>query len=87
MYWDVINVKPLGDYTLSVKFQDGLEGEVDMAKLVKSPNAGVFAKLADPAEFARVYVEDGVVMWPGELDLAPDAMHHQIKDNRTWVLG
>ena len=26
------------------------------------------------------------VTWPGELDLAPDAMHTEIKKNGCWVL-
>jgi hypothetical protein len=34
-----------------------------------------------------VRVVDGVVTWPGELDLAPDAMHLAIKDGGEWVLG
>jgi len=26
------------------------------------------------------------VEWPGEIDLAPDAMHEEILANGTWVL-
>jgi hypothetical protein len=28
----------------------------------------------------------GAVTWPGEIDLAPDAMHDEIKKNGKWVL-
>lgn len=27
-----------------------------------------------------------IVTWPGELDLAPDAMHRHIKESGEWVL-
>jgi hypothetical protein len=50
------------------------EGEVDMSERVRSPHAGVFAALTYPDVFAQVHVEFGAVTWPGELDLAPDAM-------------
>jgi hypothetical protein len=36
--------------------------------------------------FARAYVEYGAVVWPGEIDLAPDAMYDEIKKHRRWIL-
>jgi hypothetical protein len=59
---------------------------VDMASLVHSPTAGVFALLADPALFCQVQLEYGAVTWPGELDLAPDAMHDAIQEHGAWIL-
>ena len=44
-----------------------------------SYNAGIFAALPDPAVFAQATAEHGVVTWPGELDLAPDAMYDAIR--------
>ena len=35
--------------------------------------------LSDPKLFAEAYVEYGVVIWPGEIDLAPDVMYDGIK--------
>ena len=69
-----------------VSFADGLTGLVDMARLLHSPKAGVFAALRDPSLFARVTIEHGVVTWPGELDLAPDAMHDAIRQHGVWAL-
>lgn len=48
--------------------------------MVQSPRAGVFAVLADPALFGQVRLEYGAVIWPGDLDLAPDAMHAAIQE-------
>ena len=76
--WRVATVRALPDFMLRVRFLDGTEGDVDMAALVTSPEAGVFAALADPIEFARAAVELGAVTWPCGLDLAPDAMHDGI---------
>nr|WP_143002361.1 DUF2442 domain-containing protein [Nitrosospira sp. Nl5] len=50
------------------------------------PTPGVFAALADPEIFAQAHVELGAVTWPGELDLAPDAMHDEIEKNGVWKL-
>jgi hypothetical protein len=82
---DVAEVKVLDGFGLHVRFCDGLEGGVDMSRLVHSAQAGVFAELAEPVRFAEAYVEYGAVTWPGELDLAPDAMYTEIKKARTWV--
>lgn len=57
-----------------------------MAGLIHSSWVDVFAQLADPALFAQVFVEHGAVTWPGEIDLAPDAMHTEIKKTGKWVL-
>lgn len=83
---DVAEVTPLDGFRLRVCFYDGLEGEVHMRSLVHSASAGVFAQLADPARFAEVYVEYGAVTWPGEIDLAPDAMYTEIKRNGKWPI-
>jgi hypothetical protein len=87
MPWRVAEVEVLPDFCLKVRFLDGMEGIVDMDRLVHSDDAGVFAVLSDPARFAQVSIEYGAVTWPGELDLAPDAMHQAIKAFGQWVLS
>ena len=86
MPWRVANVHPLDGFRLHVQFVDGVTGEVDLSALVCSPIAGVFAQLADPVLFAQVFVEHGAVTWPGEIDLAPDAMYAEIKNAGKCVL-
>jgi hypothetical protein len=87
MPWRVVEVQPLSDFRLRVRFVDGLEGIVDMAALIHSPTAGIFAQLADPLRFAQAFVLHGAVTWPDEIDLAPDAMYAEIKKLGVWVLG
>jgi uncharacterized protein DUF2442 len=79
MPWRVTFVQALPDLKLNVRFVDGTQGIIDLSRYVKSPDAGVFSALADPTVFGQVFVEHGAVTWPGELDLAPDAMYAQIK--------
>ena len=84
--WVVVEVRALPDYRLYVRFIDGTEGVVDARQFVLSASAGVFTPLRDPARFAEVRVQDGFVAWPGDLDLAPDAMYDELKRNGLWVL-
>ncbi|MFZ0305512.1 MAG: DUF2442 domain-containing protein [Terracidiphilus sp.] len=84
--WRVTGVDALPGFRLRVAFADGLQGTVDLSRLVHSPKAGVFAALADASLFAQVTLDGGVVTWPGDLDLAPDAMHAEIKQRGEWTL-
>lgn len=83
MKWDVTEVKIIGPFAIWVRFQGGLEGTV---KFSPSFFRGVFAHLASRSEFQKVEVVDGVVTWPGELDLAPDAMYAEIERQGEWLL-
>lgn len=66
---DVVSVKPLGGMRLRIRFDDGVEGEVDLARRMKFP--GMLARLRDPEFFSKVFVhpEFGCVSWPDEIDL------------------
>jgi len=75
MYWDVVEVKPEPDYRLFVRFADGTCGRVQLAP---AELTGVLAPLRDRSFFERVYIDEGAVAWPGEIDLAPDAMYEQV---------
>ena len=84
--WRLTRVAPLADYKLNVEFIDGTQGSVEMSHRILSDKSGVFAKLKDIQLFNQVYLEYGVVTWPGEIDLAPDAMHDEIKQHGEWIL-
>jgi len=84
---DVASVAALPGYRLRVRFHDGVEGIVDLSRRVRSPAAGLFGPLADPDLFARVGMEMGTVAWPGDIDLAPDAMHDALAATGEWVLA
>lgn len=77
---DVVGVRFLGDHRLRLRFDDGVEGEVDLSHRLRFD--GVFAPLKDPEYFARVRVdpEAGTICWPNEADIDPVVLH-------SWVTG
>lgn len=81
--WRVASIQVLDGASLKVQFMDGLQGVV---RFEPSHLTGVFAPLQDEAVFREAHVEFGVVTWPGEIDLAPDAMYDEIKTHGIWVL-
>ena len=83
MNYDVIAVEPLENLGLLVRFADGLEGQV---RFEPSHLYGVFESLKNPEIFRQARCDDGFVAWPGNIDLAPDAMYKAIKAQGTWVL-
>jgi hypothetical protein len=84
MDWDVTDVMLVDQAALWVRFRDGVEGPV---RFLPTFFRGVFAHLRDPEQFRKVSVVDGVVTWPGDLDLAPDAMHDRIKTGGEWIFA
>jgi hypothetical protein len=74
MLEDVVEVEAAGEHRLRLKFENGVEGEVDVAALL--PFEGVRAALR-PAVFAAVRVdrELGTVGWPNGADLDPDVLY------------
>jgi hypothetical protein len=83
MDWNVVSVTPTPPLGLIVRFADGTEGRV---RFEPSHLRGVFEVLKDPAIFSQARVECGVVTWPGDVDLAPDAMYREIQQTGEWVL-
>jgi hypothetical protein len=83
MDWSVVSVIPKPPLGLAVRFFDGTEGTV---RFEPSHLRGVFAALKNPEVFSQARVESGVVTWPGEIDLAPDAMYREIQRTGEWVL-
>lgn len=77
----IVHAAPLKDYRLRIRFSDGLEGVVDLSDLV---GKGVFSAWKNPKIFAKVSIdpECHTVRWPGDLDLAPDALYEDLRQQR-----
>ena len=78
MLKDVVSVQPLPQHRLRVRFEDGVEGIVDIAQTVEF--SGVFEPLGDPTFFsqASVNAELGTVCWPNDADLDSDVLYAKI---------
>ena len=78
MLKDVVEVRPLEGYRVFLRFDDGVQGEIDLEPLL-SPFDGVFAPLRDLARFREVFVDDGgTIAWPNGADLAPEILYSKV---------
>jgi len=70
----------LGGHRLRLRFDDGAEGEVDLAQQLRWE--AIFAPLRDPLSFARVQVvpDAGTIEWPNGADVDPVVLRH-------WATG
>ena len=73
----VTEVRAEGNYTLWLRFDDGLEGHVYLADLVETE---LFGTLSDEDKFRRAAVDpvSNVVTWEGDINLDPDALYHDV---------
>ena len=78
MLKDVIEVRVLGGYRVHLRFEDGVQGELDLGPLIHF--RGVFARLKDEQEFARVRVDPelGTIVWPNGADLDTDVLYARV---------
>ena len=79
MLKDIIEARPLGRHRLHLRFEDGIEGEVDIATMLDSTDT--LAPLADPTYFAQVTPnpESGTITWPNGTDLDPDVLYAAVR--------
>ena len=76
----LVEVKPLKGYRLWLRYEDGVEGTVDLSGLV---GKGVFALWEDEERFRQVRIGDGgELVWSDEVDLCADALYLQITGKR-----
>ncbi len=79
---DIVEVRPLDDYRVFLRFEDGVDGEVDIAEQVSFD--GIFAPLRDRQMFEQVSVnpEVGTIVWPNGADLDPDVLYAHVASRR-----
>lgn len=82
MLRDVISVEAIGGHRLRIQFDDGVDGVVDVSRLVTT--GGVFEPLRELAFFRQVQVhpELKVVCWPNGADLDSDVLYAMVAGNR-----
>lgn len=60
-----------------LRFDDGLEGELDLSFGLRGK---LFEPLQDPAFFALVDVEHGALTWPNGADWAPETLYERLRE-------
>jgi hypothetical protein len=69
----VIHVEPREGFTVWLRFDDNVEGEVDLSDLA---GRGVFSAWTDRNFFESVSLgPDRGITWPGGLDLCADSLY------------
>jgi hypothetical protein len=72
----VIRVTPQENFTLSIAFDNGEEGVLDIKPYL---DFGVFEQLRDYEQFKRVRVAFDTVQWECNVDLDPEFISHKIQ--------
>ncbi|RPJ39452.1 MAG: DUF2442 domain-containing protein [Planctomycetaceae bacterium] len=68
---DVVSVVAQEDHTLLITFENGERRRFDMKPLLdKKP----FSRLKDSPLFMKATVAYGTVVWPGNVDIAPETL-------------
>jgi len=78
MILHVIEAKYLNDYVVWLRFNDGAEGEVDLADELEGE---VFGALQDKNKFKdfRVDPEMQTIVWSNGADLAPEFLYENMR--------
>lgn len=72
MLLDVVTVKPQPDFTLDLTFENGEMRRFDMRPLL---TIKPWNRIASLNLFERARVDYGTVVWPGEIDIAPETLY------------
>ena len=80
MMLKAIEIKPLDNYHLWIKYSDGVEGTVDLSYLV---GEGVFALWNDTSEFQKAHIgSSGEIIWNDQLDLVSISLYLKISGKK-----
>ncbi len=69
MYPAIVSVRPNQDFSLTVVFEDGVQGLLDMKPYL---DFGVFRKIKSLDQFNRVRIAFDTVEWEAGVDLDPE---------------
>jgi hypothetical protein len=72
----LLEVRPLSQFMLWVRYEDGAEGEVNLTDLA---GRGVFKSWEEPGFFQSVTIgAQGELSWGEDIDLCPDAVYMRL---------
>ena len=74
----VIEMKPVSDHSLWLRFSDGTEGVRDCSDIL-AEGGPMVEPLRDPAMFLRAFLSLGVPSWPNGFDLDAINLHMEMR--------
>ncbi|MES9857794.1 MAG: DUF2442 domain-containing protein [Sedimenticola sp.] len=72
MLLDIISVRPLPNYQLALEFENGEHRKFDMRPLLLMKP---WDKITSQSMFQQAKAEYGTVVWPNEIDIAPETLY------------
>jgi hypothetical protein len=74
MIW-ITQAEYIKNYEIWIKFNDGIDGIVDLETTIKNDHREIFRELEDVEQFKRFRVDDDTIVWENGLDLAPEYLY------------
>ena len=72
MLLDVTAVEARPEFLLDLEFENGERRRFDMSPYLHYP---IFRRLENPGFFSLARAEHGTVVWPGNIDIAPETLY------------
>lgn len=80
----LIQLRVEGDATLWLAFSDGSTARWSAADLIARDTV-MTRPLADPAYFARAFIEGGALAWPNSFELSATSLHRRLTESGALV--
>ncbi len=73
---DIHEAKYAGHYNLYLTFSNGKEGTANLESTIFNDKRAIFSQLKDESIFKNFQVDHRTVIWPDELDIAPEYLFY-----------
>lgn len=80
----LVHIAVTGTDALTLTFSDGSHAAWSAADLIARDTV-MTRPLADPAYFARAFIEGGALAWPNGFELSADALHRRLAASGALV--
>ena len=82
MNYTLVAANYVGQFTIWVRFDDGVEGEIDLKPELYGP---VFEPLLDLTQFRKfsIHPEFHTLVWENGADIAPEFLHEKAQRSGT----
>ena len=76
MFLHVVDAKHIDGHRISVQFNDGTAGEIDLSQSLEGP---IFEPLRDVEYFRQFSLVGHTVTWPNGADFAPEYLQERVE--------
>jgi hypothetical protein len=81
MKW-VKKAKYIDSFKVWIKFNDDIEGIVDLESTITNDHRDIFRRLQDQRHFKKFKVDADTLVWENGLDLAPEYLYELATQNQ-----